>query len=109
MLCGVLLSLVNLGILSLLLVILAGYLVGEAVSLASRRLPYRGLAVLAFACASLGPSLGRAALLAAMIPMPDPALRATLAVTAAFQSLGAFGLLAAVVAGVIASNRVTRF
>ncbi len=63
---------------------------------------------MAFFCASLGPMLGRVALLVLIVPVPDPSLRAMLAVTSALGSLGPFGLLMGVLAGVVAASRVAR-
>jgi hypothetical protein len=105
---GALLSILPLGFLAMFALLAVGYVVGEAVSRASRRLPYRELAIVAFVCACLGPTLGRALLLALLVPFPDAGARALLALTAAFQSLGPFGVLVSIIAGIIASNRVTR-
>jgi hypothetical protein len=105
---GACLGILPLGFLSLFAMLLVGYLVGEAVARASRRLPYRELAILAFCCASLGPVLGRAVLLAVILPLPDTGSRVMLAATATLLSLGPWGALASVAAGLVAANRVTR-
>jgi hypothetical protein len=109
MLAGVLLPFLGFGIFNLLLIVLAGYLVGEAVSSVTRRLPYRGLAVVAFLCASLGPSVGRALLVAVVTPHPDLGVRVMFGATAALRSLDPLEILALIVAGIVASNRVLRF
>jgi hypothetical protein len=106
MLGGIILSVAPLGALIMVPLLLMGVLVGEAVSAAAGRRTSTGLAVLAFACATAGPILGQAAMLAPRIPVADPALRANVALGVAVQSLGAFGLLLLLVAGVIASTRV---
>jgi hypothetical protein len=109
MLGGAVLPFLSFGFFTLLLTLLVGYLVGEAVSRSTRRLPYRGLAILAFVCAAIGPILGRACVLAAMAPFPDPVARVSFSLMGAFASLGVFGLLMAIAAGMVASSRVTRF
>ncbi len=108
MLSGAVLSFLHFGALTLLPLLLTGFLVGEAVSSAGRRWPDRKLAMIAFACASVGPSLGQALVYAVMMPIPDPGVRIVVALTAAMQSLGMFGILIAMISGVIASTRVTR-
>jgi hypothetical protein len=104
---GALVAIVPLGLLSFFAPLLIGYLVGEAVARTSHRLPYRELAVVAFVCALVGPMLGRAALLLLIVPTADPTLRAILALSTALQSIGPFGLLMGVLAGVVAARRVT--
>lgn len=107
MLGGIVLSFLPGGLLFIPL-ILTGFLVGEAVSAASNRRGGRGLVIIAFTCAVVGPILGRAVLTALLLPLPAPALRATVAFGGAVESLGIFGLLLLMLAGVIASTRVDR-
>jgi hypothetical protein len=112
MLAGAILPFISFGsfgFFTLLLMLLVGYLVGEAVSRSTRRLPYRGLAILAFGCAAVGPPLGRACLLAATTPLGDPVTRFGFALLLSFGSLGIFGLLMAGIAGALAYSRVTHF
>lgn len=103
---GIALSVAPFGYLIMIALLLIGLLVGEAVSAAARRRASSGLAVLAFACAAVGPILGQAAMLVPRIPVTDPALRANVALAIAFQSLGGFGLLLLLAAGLIAATRV---
>jgi hypothetical protein len=109
MVAGAILPFVSFGFFTLLLMLLVGYLVGEAVSRSTRRLPYRGLAILAFLCAAVGPPFGRACMLAATTPIGDPLARFGLAVVLSFSSLGLIGLLMAGIAGAVAYSRVTHF
>jgi hypothetical protein len=95
------------GFFGFIVAFLIGYAVGDIISRVSRRLPYRELAVLAFICASVGPILGRAIVVALMFPVPSLAAKAQLALTVAL-SLGPFELLAAAFAGIIAAGRVSR-
>lgn len=105
---GTVLSVVPLGALMFLPLILIGWLVGEAVSAAAQRKANTALGVIAFTCATVGPILGQAAMLAPRIPIADPTLRANVALAIAVQSLGPSGLLLLLVAGVIAATRVQR-
>ena len=104
---GILLSFVP-GGLVILPLLLTGFLVGEAVSAASRRRGGRELAILAFLCAVLGPIVGRAAFTTVLLLLSQGGARAGLAVIGAYQSFGAFGILLLVLAGIIASTRVDR-
>jgi len=105
--CGAFLAVIQFGALAFLPMLLMGFLVGEAVSAAGRRRPARELAVIAFLSAVVGPVAGRALVFWLLTPIADPAIRASFALSAAFQALGAFGVLLAIVAGVIASSRVS--
>ena len=105
---GALLTVLPLGFFGFIGALIGGYLVGDVVSRVSRRLPYRELAILAFACATVGAVLGRAVVFAVMFPIGDPAVRVSVAATSALFSLGLFGILATVFAGVVAAGRVMR-
>ena len=106
MLAGVVLVVAPLGAFMILPLLLTGFLVGEAMSAAARRRGGNGLAVLAFVCTVAGPILGRAAFVAAAVPVQDPVTRASVALVVALQSLGALELLLLAVAGIIAATRV---
>jgi hypothetical protein len=103
------LTFISLSFLTLVPILLTGFLVGEAVSNAGLRRPDRTFAVIAFVCACIGPTLGRALVLAFLMPVPDPGARVTLGLIGAMQSLSGFGALMALIAGGIAASRVTRY
>ena len=92
----------------LLILLLTGYLVGEAVSKALHRRGGRGLAIVAFVAALAGPVLGRLALLLPLIASPASGGNVLAFVAAALLSFGGLELLLLVVAGVIASTRIDR-
>jgi len=86
--------------------LLGAVLVGEAVWAVSDRTRTRAMSTAAFVGASVGPVIGRALVLALLIPLGDAPLRLTLAFSHSVQSMGLLGLLMLVVAGAIASSRV---
>jgi hypothetical protein len=102
MLTGILMTFVP-GSLMLLPLLLGGFLVGEAISAASRRRGGRGMQIAAFTCAVLGPILGRAVVLVLLTGAP---LLATL--NGSVVLMGPFGLLLLLAGGVIASTRIDR-
>jgi hypothetical protein len=106
MVAGAVLVVVPFGAFVIIPLLFTGFLVGEVMSAVTGHRGGRGLVVLAFACAIVGPILGRAAVVALMLPGEDPSLRAALALVAATQSLGAFEVLLLLVSGVIATTRV---
>ena len=105
---GIVLAVVQFGAFVILPLLLTGFLVGEAISATARRWYGPGLAVLAFLCAVLGPLLGRAILIAPLVPTESLAAKGAGAVFALARTTGGFELLLLVVAGVIASTRVHR-
>jgi hypothetical protein len=106
MLGGVVLVVVPFGALALLPMLLTGFLVGEAISATARRWYGPGLAILAFACAALGPLLGRAVLIAPLLPVEGVAAKASLALLTVGRSVGAFELLLLMAAGILAATRL---
>ncbi len=106
MVCGVLLSLLQFGALAILPLLMTGFLVGEAVSATARRWSGTHLVVVAFLCAVLGPLLGKALLIAPLVPTASPGAKAAGALIGAARTTGVFELLLLVVAGVIATTRV---
>ncbi|MPZ13510.1 MAG: hypothetical protein GEU73_03650 [Chloroflexi bacterium] len=105
---GVVLTVAPVGALVVLPLVLTGLLVGEAMSAVAGRQSSSGLALLAFMCATVGPLIARAALVATMLPSADPVARANASFGLAIQSLGPFTLFLLVLAGVIATTRVSR-
>jgi hypothetical protein len=103
---GAVLVVLPFGAFAMIPLLLTGFLVGEAMSAAAARRGARGLTILAFACAVLGPVLGRAAVVALFVPGQEPAMRAALALLTATQSMGGFEVLLLLVSGVIATTRV---
>jgi hypothetical protein len=103
---GVVLAFFQFGVFAIVPLILTGFLVGEAIGAVARR-PYgRTLAVVAFACAVVGPLLGRAALVAPFVPAEGIAARAGAALVVVGSRVGGLELLLLIVAGVIAATRV---
>jgi hypothetical protein len=102
------LSLVPLGALAVLPLLLTGFLVGEAISATARRWDGRGLAVVAFLCAAVGPLLGKALLIAPLVPVEGLTAKAAGALLVAGRGTGILELLLLVAAGVIATTRVSR-
>jgi hypothetical protein len=110
MAAGALLAFVRLGFFSIIGALLIGAIVGEVVSKATRRLPVRGFAVVAFVCAVLGPVVGEVLLFAVTMPVPvsDPFSRLEIAVGFVLASSSPMSLVVALAAGFIATTRVTR-
>jgi hypothetical protein len=102
MLTGILMTFVP-GSLMLLPLLLGGFLVGEAISAASRRRGGRDMQIAAFFCAVLGPLFGRAVVLVLLAQVP-----AAVALNGAVASMGPLGLLLLLAGGVIASTRIDR-
>jgi hypothetical protein len=103
---GIVLVFFPFGAFAILPLLLMGFLVGETVGAVTRRSNGRSLAVLAFLCAAFGPLLGRAVLIAPLVPADGIAAKATAALITAGRSTGALELLLLLVAGVIAATRV---
>ena len=103
---GVVLALLQLGALIIVPMILMGFLVGEAVGAVARRSYGQSLAIVAFLCAVIGPLLGRAVLIAPLVPAEGIAAKASGALILAGRSTGGFELLLLMVAGFIAATRV---
>jgi hypothetical protein len=103
---GVVLTFLQFGAFIILPLLLLGFLVGEAVGATARRSYGTSLAVVAFLCTVLGPLLGRAVLIAPLVPAEDVAAKASAALIAAGRTIGGFELLLLLVAGVIAASRV---
>jgi hypothetical protein len=106
MLGGVILVIVPFGALAILPLLLTGFLVGEAISAVARRWYGPSLAVLAFVCAVVGPLLGRALLIAPLLPVEGAAAKASAALLTAGRSVGGLELLLLLIAGVIAATRL---
>jgi hypothetical protein len=107
---GALLAVVPLGLFSFIGAIVIGLAVGESVSKATRRLPFRGLAAIAFCCALVGPTMGQAVMFAARAPLPfsDPLMRLQIALSFALSIAQPMTLVMAIIGGIIATTRVTR-
>jgi hypothetical protein len=99
---GALLGFVGFGGLGLLLL---GFAVGEVVSRAGGRRGGRALAAVAFSGAVVGPVLGRAVMIAVLVPLPDPGLRLALGAQAMIPMVVSMEGLFLIIAGVIASSR----
>lgn len=101
---GVLLALMPTPLLVILPLILTGFLVGQVMATVARGRP-PGLAALAFFFGAGGPILGSAALLALASAGPSFSLRAREALDSTMHSLGPFGVVLLLMAGVIAAIR----
>lgn len=88
--------------------LLTGYLVGEAVSKASDRRGGQAMAVLAFAAAMAGPVLGRLLVFTSLMPGTPSLSGLPRVFLAALYTFGGLELLFLVVAGIIASTRIDR-
>jgi hypothetical protein len=106
MIGGVVLVVVPFGALAILPILLTGFLVGEAISAVARRWYGPGLAVLAFGCALIGPLIGRALLVAPLLPVEGAAAKASAALLTVGRSVGGFELLLLLLAGVFAATRL---
>lgn len=99
---GALLGFVGFGGLGLLLL---GFAVGEVVSRVGGRRGGRALAVVAFSGAVIGPLIGRAVVIAVLVPLPDPGMRLALGAQAMLPLIVSMEGLFLIIAGVIASSR----
>lgn len=103
---GIVLVIVPFGAFVILPLLLTGFLVGEGMSATARRWYVPSLAVLAFVCATVGPLLGRALLIAPLLPVEGAAGKAAAALLTVGRTVGGFELLLLLVAGVIAATRI---
>jgi hypothetical protein len=105
--CGVALGMLPVPGLSWLFILVTGFAVGEAVSAASNRQRTTGLAMIAFASVLVGTLVGQwLPLLARMAAVPG-ALQPQLLIVLLLQ-VGPMEIVLLLIAGVIASTRVTR-
>ena len=103
---GLVLTFLQFGAFVILPLLLTGFLVGEAVGAVGRRASGSALGVLAFFGAVVGPLLGKAALIAPLVPAEGVSAKVTGALVAMGRTTGGFELLLLVVAGVFAATRV---
>jgi hypothetical protein len=103
---GVVLLVVPFGAFAIVPLLLTGFLVGEAISATAKRWYGPRLAVLAFACAVVGPLLSRGLVILPLVPAEDAFGKVVGALLAMGRSVGGFELLLLGVAGVIAATRV---
>lgn len=99
---GALLHFVSFGGLGLLVL---GFVVGEVVSRGGGRRGGTTLAVVAFLSAVVGPLVGRVAMIALLVPLPDPGISRLVLAQLAIPVLAMTEGLFLMIAGVIASYR----